>query len=125
MNNMFTIPAASRPRFTAFLAKCFLALVFGITAAPAESVGALSSAQVFCGRSPCDEPIRQILGISSNGAPEIIEWKLTLHRDPKMLEPTRYELHCNYGATAPNNPGIAAPVKTLERQGTWKIAKGT
>ena len=128
MKNMFTIPAAIRPRctaFTGFLAKCFLAFVFGITVAAAESVGASSRTQVFCGSSPCDEPIRQIFGISTNGAPELIQWKLTLYRDPKTLAPTRYELHCNYGATAPNNPGIASPVKTLERQGTWRITQGT
>lgn len=128
MKTVFTIPVAICLRFTAFtalVAKCFLAFVFGIPAVSAEAIGASSSAQVFCGSSPCDEPIRQILGISSNGVPELIEWKLTLHRDPKTLAPTRYELRCNYGTTAPNNPGIAAPAKALERQGAWKITKGT
>ena len=79
---------------------------------------------VFCGSTPCGEAIREVLRIPTNGAPELMEWKLTLYQDSKAA-PSRYELHCRYGSTAPNKPGLAKDVKTLERQGTWTISKGT
>ena len=78
----------------------------------------------FIGTSPCGESIQQLLRISSNPEPEIIQWKLTLHEDPKTHAPSRYELHCQYGLTAPNKPGLAKNIKTLDRQGTWTIGKG-
>jgi hypothetical protein len=74
----------------------------------------------FCGSSPCGEAIRQILKIPTNGQPELIEWKLTLYE-----RPSRYELRCEYGLTAPGKPGLAKDIKTLERKGGWTKGKGT
>src|SRR5437773_6375915 len=79
----------------------------------------------FCGSTPCGKAIRPILHIQTNGEPELIEWKLTLYRDAKTAAPSRYELHCKYGWTAPNVPGLAKDIKKLERQGTRTVSKGT
>jgi hypothetical protein len=98
-----------------------LGLGFGQTSFASEA----SVVGVFCGSSPCGEAIRQVLQIPTNGAPDIIEWKLTLYQDPKTQAPSRYELRCDYGSTAPNQPGLAKGRKTLERQGTWTTGKGT
>ncbi len=78
----------------------------------------------FIGTTPCGEPIRRLFRISSDPEPEIMQWKLTLYEDPKTQAPSRYDLQCHYGLTAPNKPGIARNIKTLERQGTWTIRKG-
>src|SRR5687767_4905686 len=90
-----------RPRlhslfFPAFFALAIAFSVFGQSPAPNNP----SATREFCGSSPCDEPVRELLGISTNGlkeVPELIEWKLTLQRDPKTLAPATYELHCDYG----------------------------
>jgi hypothetical protein len=104
-----------------------LAVGFGmaILNAPRSWASEPSVFGVFCGSSPCGEPIRQALRIPTNGAPELIEWKLTLYQDATAHTPSRYELHCDYGLTVPNKPGLAKDVKTLERQGTWTLSKGT
>jgi hypothetical protein len=106
-------------------ARLLVALAFGIAVSFGQPARDSAVTRVFCGSSPWDEPIRQVLGISTNDAPELIEWKLTLHRDGKTLEPSRYELRCDYGKTVPGTPGIGASKKTLERQGKWTIGKGT
>jgi hypothetical protein len=66
-----------------------------------------------------------MLQMSSEPVPEIIQWRLTLYQDAKTLAPTRYELRCDYGLTAPNQPGLARAIRTLERQGVWTRSKGS
>jgi hypothetical protein len=78
----------------------------------------------FIGTTPCGQPIRQLLGLSSDIEPEIMEWKLTFYQDPKTDAPSRYDFRCEYGLTAPNKPGIAIKIKTLHRHGSWSMGKG-
>lgn len=80
---------------------------------------------VFVATSPAGESIRQLLQIPSNPEPEVIRWKLTLHQDEKTLAPTRYELRCDYGLTAPGEPGLAKVLNTVQRQGAWTKSKGS
>lgn len=89
----------------------------------AESVR--TSSAVYTGTSPFAEPIRQLLNLSTNSAPELIEWKLTLHRDEATLAPVRYELHCSYGTTMAGKPGIGKIVDTLKREGPCVTTRGT
>lgn len=96
-----------------------IGIAFGVTCLGASDKGG-SLIGVFCGSSPCDAPIRQILGIPTNAESDIIEWKLTLHEEPR-----RFELRCDHGSTAPNKPGLAKGRKTLERRGTWARGEGT
>src|SRR5262245_39033807 len=100
-----------------------IVLGFGTLGLSANPNFANESPIEFIGTTPCGEPIRQLLHISSEPEPEIMQWKLTLFENPKTF-PSRYELHCQYGLTAPNKPGIARNIKTLERQGAWTIRKG-
>jgi hypothetical protein len=95
-------------------------VVAGSVNAQSESGTEASVFGVFCGSSPCGEPIRQVLQIPTNGGPELIEWKLTLYE-----RPSRYELRCEYGLTAPGKPGLAKDIRTLERKGEWTKGKGT
>jgi hypothetical protein len=82
---------------------------------------------VFVGSTPCLEPVRQLLQIHSGSEPEpeLMEWKLTFYQEPKTMTPSRYELRCEYGLTAPGKPGLAKGLKTLELKGTWTSSKGT
>src|SRR5687767_5967472 len=91
-----------------------------------EQVGADESVfGQFAGSSPCGESIRRLLGIPENSEADLIQWKLTLHQDPKSQAPTEYKLHCDYGATAAGSPGIGKAKTTVKREGRWQIKKGT
>src|SRR4051812_11326464 len=43
----------------------------------------------------------------------------------KTAMPSGFDLHCDYGVSAPNVPGLAEDIKSLERQGTCAVSKGT
>lgn len=79
---------------------------------------------VFAGSSPAEESIRPFLQIPSDADAHLIEWKLTLYRDPKTAAPANYHLQYKYGLTIPGMPGLAPTARAVERRGLWRIAKG-
>ena len=99
----------------------FLAAIFSNRAEPARHT---PLTREFCGSTPCGTPIRKLLALPNEGDPELIQWKLILHLDPATREPARYELRCEYGRTVPNQPGLGAAIKTLEKKGACKIVQG-
>lgn len=80
---------------------------------------------VFAGSSPAGESIRPLLEIPRDADAELIEWKLTLHQDPKTAAPTDYHLEYKYGLTVPGKPGLGPIARAAERRGSWRIGKGT
>jgi hypothetical protein len=80
---------------------------------------------IFVGTTPGSQSIRQLLQISSDPEPEVIRWKLTLYQEEKTLASAGYQLRCDYGLTAPGEPGMAKGIKTLERQGVWTRSQGS
>ena len=86
-----------------------------------KSATVSTAVRAFCGSTPCDESIGRLLGISTN---EIMEWKLTLQRDPKTGALGTYRLRCDYGMTVPNKPGIGRKTGSFEREGKWVIKSG-
>ena len=126
---MFLLPGAA----IELLPKCALnfivlpALVAGVASAYAQSSPrtAPSETRTFCGSTPWGKPISRLLPIPTNATAELMEWKLTLHRDQKTLAPSGYELRCDYGLTTPGKPGIGRSAGTLERKGAWSISKGS
>jgi hypothetical protein len=66
---------------------------------------------IFVGTTPGSQSIRQLLQISSDPEPEVIRWKLTLYQEEKTLAPAGYQLRCDYGLTAPGEPGLAKGIK--------------
>jgi hypothetical protein len=79
----------------------------------------------FAGSSPCGDSVRRMLGIPESSGSDLIQWKLTLHQDPKSEAPTEYKLQCDYGATVPGSPGIGKAKATVKREGRWQIKKCT
>ena len=115
-------------RFRALASAFFLTVAIGFYPAYPQTRDGPSVTREFCGSTPCDSSIRELLGISTNGLkeiPELMEWQLTLHRDPKTLEPAKYELRCDYGITVPNHPGIGKRIATIRRDGKWSIKATT
>ena len=113
--------AAARFSPAFFLSLIFLGATFSVQPASLRNTVV---AREFCGSTPCEEPIRTVLGIPADGDPELIQWKLTLHSDSAQ-QPGHYELRCQYGRTVPNQPGLGASIKTIEKRGVWKVTKGT
>jgi hypothetical protein len=101
------------------LARCLTALLllFSLVAAGAGE-------SVYSGTSPCEAPIRDLLGINDGDSAEIIEWNLVLNFDSTATDPSKYELRATYGRTVPNQPGLAGGGKTIVRKGSCKISKG-
>ncbi len=89
-----------------------------------QSVTTGAARQLFVGSSPCGSPVRERLRIASSEACELIEWQVTLHRDPRTATPTRYELQSDYGPVEQGQPGLGRSAKSATRSGTWTIAKG-
>jgi hypothetical protein len=106
-------------------------LVAGATIVAAVELGSSnvrsqpSVSAVFAGSSPAEESIRPFLQIPQDAKADLIEWKLTLHQDPRTAAPANYHLQYTYGLTVPGKPGLGPVARSMERRGSWRIVKGT
>lgn len=108
--SIFQIPVLTRG-FAALL------LLWSLSAANAGE-------SIYSGTSPCNAPIRELLGIQDGDNAEIIEWKLVLHSEAPATNPSNYELRATYGRTVPNQAGLGASGKTVVKQGSCQVSKG-
>ena len=102
----------------------FVALLLMVCSLGVPAVSSASVFGTFAGTSPGGSSIRQLLRIPPDADLEVIQWNLILHQDEKTRRPSNYELRCDYGLTAPGQPGLARGVKTLERRGVWTRSQG-
>lgn len=79
---------------------------------------------VFVGSSPGGEPIAQLLHIPADSEPPV-QWELTLYQNPKNQSPTSYKLRCHHKAVTSRASGKDSKPGRLEKEGVWKLAKGT
>jgi hypothetical protein len=70
---------------------------------------------VFDGRTPCNNDLLALNGISSNGC-QIIKCRLTLYQDIKTHTPTTFQLYTVYVGKGDNRYSTA---------GKWTVTKGT
>ena len=70
---------------------------------------------VFDGRTPCNNDLLALNGISSNGC-QIIKCRLTLYQDVKTHAPTSFQLYTVYVGKGDNR---------YSSTGKWMMAKGT
>jgi hypothetical protein len=98
-------------------------ILSSIGASPAQPAPAVFG--VFAGSSPCTESIRPVLQIPSGLDAHLIEWKLTLFKDPATGAPTDYQLDYRYGLTIPNRPGLGPAAQGRQLRGRWRIGRGT
>src|SRR5688572_15093312 len=80
---------------------------------------------VFAGSSPAGASVRPFLQIPRDAEADLIEWRLTLYQDPATAGPTNDHLQDKYGLTVPRKPGLGPVQHSLERRGSWRIARGT
>jgi len=102
-----------------------LLIVFVVTAVQAQPKSDSSVFGVFSGSSPSGDAIRPFLGIPLDAIADLIEWRLTLHQDAVTHVPATYRLHCEYGPAVAGLPGLGGKRSSVERQGSWRIGKGT
>lgn len=76
----------------------------------------------FAGSSPCDPPIRRLLGIPQIQKSDLIRWQVTLFKP--ATGPTRYELVYQYGATFAGKAGHSEDIKAIAQEGTWTTRRG-
>ncbi len=105
-------------------------LTFGSPQSRAISIQ--NSTEVFVGTTPCSNIIRPVLKISTEADCALekckcmmVEWKLTLHRDPVTQEPTHYKLTGVNRFTVRETNMYSQPGTKTETQGRWAIVKGT
>lgn len=76
---------------------------------------------VFVGTTPAGEQIRQLLGIPTAAAADLVEWQLTLTGATGAgAEPPTYQLRYRFGPARPNQPGLDDRDETRERRGVWR-----
>ena len=98
--------------------KALLAIAALIAAA---SFSQPTTSSVFVGSTPCDETVRELLGIPRDANAELIEWELTFDQAVNATPSGTYQLRYRYGRTRPNQPGLDADAQRLERRGSWRI----
>ena len=76
---------------------------------------------VYVGSTPCDEPVRALLGIPLEANAELIEWELTLEEAAGSGASAAYHLRYRFGRTRQNQPGLDASAERLKRRGAWRI----
>jgi len=102
-----------------------LLVLFAMTAVQAEPKRDSSVFGVFSGSSPSGDAIRPFLGIPPDAIGDLIQWRLTLYQNAETDGPATYSLYCEYGPAVAGLPGLGKKRSSVERQGSWRIGKGT
>ena len=105
-------------------------LTFFLTEATLESNK--TSEIVFAGTTPCSNIIRPIHSIKNEPDCKVtecqcfmVEWQLTLYRNPDTQEPTHYKLTGINRFTVKETNLYSQPGTKSESTGKWAISKGT
>lgn len=76
----------------------------------------------FEATTPCDEEIKQILGIPGSAECDMIKWNLSLYRDDRNI-PSVFDLTCTYGTAKQGTRGFKEGAKNVQVKGKWTIEK--
>lgn len=76
----------------------------------------------FEATTPCNEEVKQLLGIPAGIECEMMKWDLTLYRDEKDL-PSTFDLTYTYGLAKQGTRGFKEGAKTVELKGKWITKK--
>lgn len=76
----------------------------------------------FEATTPCDEEIKQILGIPGSAECDMIKWNLSLYRDDRNI-PSVFDLTCTYGTAKQGTRGFKEGEKNVQVKGKWTIEK--
>lgn len=87
-----------------------------------QTAGDISLKRTFQATTPCNDAVKEMLGIPADFNCEMIRWDLSLYNDAKK-NPSSYDLVCTYGLAKQGTRGFKEGAKTIELKGKWLIEK--
>jgi hypothetical protein len=79
--------------------------------------------KTFEATTPCNDAVKEMLGIPADFKCEMMKWRLTLSNDSKK-NPSTFDLVYTYGLGKQGTRGFSEGAKTVELKGKWTIEKG-
>jgi hypothetical protein len=105
------------------LATLFFYCCIGQSCSQQSGPGDKSLIKTFEATTPCDDAVKQMLGIPANFECEMMKWKLILSNDAKQ-NPSTFDLAYTYGLAKQGTRGFTDGARTIELKGKWRIEKG-
>jgi hypothetical protein len=84
--------------------------------------GNKSLKKTFEATSPCNDVVKEMLGIPADFKCEMMKWKLILFNDAKN-NPSTFDLVYTYGIAKQGTRGFTEGARTIELKGKWTIEK--
>lgn len=81
--------------------------------------------EVFAGSTLCGGIIRPLLNIPPEADCALVEWKLTLYRDPVTQKPSSYKVEAVHRFVVKATNMYSRPGNATSAEGKWIIIKGT
>jgi len=100
------------------VATLFFYSCIGQSCSQQTGAGDKSLKQTFEATTPCNDEVKEMLGIPADFKCEMMKWNLTLSNDSKM-NPSIFNLVCTYGLTKQGTKGFTDGAKTIELKGKW------
>ena len=105
------------------LATLFFYCCVGQFCAQQTGQGDKSQSKTFVATTPCNDAVKEMVGVAADFKCEMMKWKLTLFNDARK-DPSTFELVYTYGMAKQGTRGFTDDAKTIELKGKWKIEKG-
>lgn len=104
------------------LATLFFYCCIGPSCSQQTGPGDKSAKKTFEATTPCNDGVKEMLGIPTDFKCEMMKWKLILFNDSKR-DPSTFDLVYTYGLAKQGTRGFTAGAKTVELKGKWTIEK--
>ena len=104
------------------LATLFFYCCIGQSCSQQTGTGDKSMNKTFESMTPCNDEVKEMLGIPADFKCEMMKWTLTLSNDSKK-EPSNFTLIYTYGLAKQGTRGFSDGAKTIELKGKWTIEK--
>ena len=105
------------------LATLFFYCCIGQSCSQQSGPGDKPLIKTFEATTPCNDAVKQMLGIPANFECEMMKWKLILSNDAKQ-NPSTFDLAYTYGLAKQGTRGFTDGARTTELKGKWRIEKG-
>ena len=103
------------------LATLFFYCCVGQSCSQQTGPGDKSLKKTFEATTPCNDVVKEMLGIPADFKCEMMKWSLTLSDSKK--NPSTFSLVCTYGLAKQGTRGFTEGSKMTELKGKWKIEK--
>lgn len=104
------------------LATLFFYCCIGPSCSQQTGPGDTSLRKTFEATTPCNDAVKEMLGIPTDFKCEMMRWRLILSNDAKK-NPSAFDLVYTYGMAKQGTRGFTAGARTIELKGKWTIEK--